>query len=99
MPSVFTHILSGSHPQMLSHLHFLDTTESMSYDNIQVLNMNLFLLQVVNPQLQTMAERSGGGGGGWNRSRYGTGRGGGSFKRGSSFGGGKGPGHKRFNEY
>ncbi|XP_039755352.1 ATP-dependent RNA helicase p62 [Pararge aegeria] len=59
--------------------------------------------QVVSPQLQTMAERSGGGGGGWNRSRYGGGRGGGgSFKRGSNFGRGNGHGgggHKRFNEY
>lgn len=59
----------------------------------------LFLLQTVNPQLQTMADRCGGGGG-WNRNRYAGGRGGGSFKRGSNFGRGNGGGgHKRFNEY
>ncbi|GBP66463.1 ATP-dependent RNA helicase p62 [Eumeta japonica] len=34
--------------------------------------------QIVNPQLQTMADRCGGGGGGWNRNRFG----GGGFKRG-----------------
>ncbi|PCC98969.1 hypothetical protein CO192_12925, partial [Halopseudomonas pelagia] len=27
--------------------------------------------QTISPQLQTMADRCGGGGGGWNRSRYG----------------------------
>lgn len=59
--------------------------------------------QVVSPQLQTMADRCGGGGG-WNRNRYGGGRGGGgSFKRGSNFGRGSGhggsSGHKRFNDY
>lgn len=58
--------------------------------------------QVISPQLQGMADRCGGGGGGWNRNRYGGGRGGGgSFKRGSNFGRGNGHGgaHKRFNEY
>ncbi|KAM3966404.1 LOW QUALITY PROTEIN: ATP-dependent RNA helicase p62 [Aphomia sociella] len=57
--------------------------------------------QTVNPQLQSMADRCGGGGG-WNRNRYGGGRGGGgSFKRGSNFGrgNGQGGGHKRFNDY
>ncbi|XP_026486898.1 ATP-dependent RNA helicase p62 [Vanessa tameamea] len=59
--------------------------------------------QIISPQLQTMADRCGGGGGGWNRNRFGGGRGGGgSFKRGSNFGRGNGhgsSGHKRFNEY
>lgn len=56
---------------------------------------------MVSPQLQTMADRCGGGG--WNRNRFGNGGrgGGGSFKRGSNFGrgGGGGGGHKRFNDY
>ncbi|XP_026316785.1 ATP-dependent RNA helicase p62-like [Hyposmocoma kahamanoa] len=62
--------------------------------------------QVVSPQLQTIADRCGGGGGGWNRNRYGVGArngGSGSFKRGTNFGRSKGQGdggHKRFgNDY
>ncbi|XP_052754912.1 ATP-dependent RNA helicase p62-like [Galleria mellonella] len=59
--------------------------------------------QSVNPQLQSMADRCGGGGGGWNRNRFGGRGGGGSFKR-NNFSrghGGQGGGgnHKRFNEY
>lgn len=56
--------------------------------------------QLISPQLQSMADRCGGGGGGWNRNRYGGGRGGGSFKRGSSnFGKGGSGGHRRFDDY
>lgn len=57
--------------------------------------INICFFQSVNPQLQTMADRCGGGGG-WNRNRYGNNQGG--FRRGGNFGrnGGQGGGHKRF---
>lgn len=60
--------------------------------------------QIINPQLQTMANRGGGGGGGWSRYRYGGGGGnngsrsfGGTFKRGGAMGrDGGNSNHKRF---
>ncbi|CAH4028769.1 unnamed protein product [Pieris brassicae] len=57
--------------------------------------------QMISPQLQSMADRCGGGGGGWNRSRFGGGSRGGTFKRGGNFGrsNGSNSSHKKFNDY
>lgn len=104
MPSVSTQYLSGSHPQMLLQLN----AKFLLFLPIKIYcqQINILYLQVVSPQLQTIADRCGGGGGGWNRNRYGVGSrngGGGSFKRGTNFGRSKGQGdggHKRFgNDY